>query len=75
MVAKCVGPDPHRSGREGARDGGSGRDGADRFRRGSHPSHPNRREGALPFALMSDNAAHDAWFRAKVREALGRSAS
>ena len=28
------------------------------------------REGALPFALMSDNAAHDAWFRAKVREAL-----
>ena len=26
-------------------------------------------EGALPFVLSS-NAAHDAWFRAKVREAL-----
>lgn len=26
-------------------------------------------EGALPFALTSD-AAHDAWFRAKVQEAL-----
>ena len=26
-------------------------------------------EGALPFALASD-AAHDAWFRAKVLEAL-----
>jgi DNA-damage-inducible protein J len=26
-------------------------------------------EGALPFALATD-AAHDAWFRAKVREAL-----
>ncbi|WP_035347575.1 type II toxin-antitoxin system RelB/DinJ family antitoxin [Edaphobacter aggregans] len=26
-------------------------------------------EGALPFALASD-AAHDAWFRAKVQEAL-----
>jgi DNA-damage-inducible protein J len=27
-------------------------------------------EGSLPFALASDDAAHDAWFRAKVREAL-----
>jgi DNA-damage-inducible protein J len=27
-------------------------------------------EGALPFALTADGAAHDAWFRAKVREAL-----
>ena len=27
-------------------------------------------EGALPFALTVDSAAHDAWFRAKVREAL-----
>jgi DNA-damage-inducible protein J len=27
-------------------------------------------EGALPFALTADAAAHDAWFRAKVREAL-----
>jgi DNA-damage-inducible protein J len=27
-------------------------------------------EGALPFALTHDDAAHDAWFRAKVREAL-----
>jgi DNA-damage-inducible protein J len=27
-------------------------------------------EGALPFALTSDGAAHDAWFRAKVQEAL-----
>lgn len=26
-------------------------------------------EGALPFALAND-AAHDAWFRAKVQEAL-----
>jgi DNA-damage-inducible protein J len=26
-------------------------------------------EGALPFALV-DEAAHDAWFRAKVQEAL-----
>jgi DNA-damage-inducible protein J len=26
-------------------------------------------EGALPFA-PADNAAHDAWFRAKVRESL-----
>jgi len=26
-------------------------------------------EGALPFAL-ADSAAHDAWFRAKVQEAL-----
>jgi DNA-damage-inducible protein J len=28
------------------------------------------REGALPFELTIDPAAHDAWFRAKVREAL-----
>ena len=28
------------------------------------------KEGALPFALVADPAAHDAWFRAKVREAL-----
>jgi DNA-damage-inducible protein J len=27
-------------------------------------------EGALPFALVGDPAAHDAWFRAKVQEAL-----
>ena len=27
-------------------------------------------EGALPFALTNDSAAHDAWFRAKVQEAL-----
>ncbi|MGD0164159.1 MAG: type II toxin-antitoxin system RelB/DinJ family antitoxin [Candidatus Sulfotelmatobacter sp.] len=27
-------------------------------------------EGALPFALIGDSAAHDAWFRAKVQEAL-----
>ena len=27
-------------------------------------------EGALPFALTADTATHDAWFRAKVREAL-----
>ena len=28
-------------------------------------------EGALPFEMSgSNNAAHDAWFRAKVREAL-----
>ena len=27
-------------------------------------------EGALPFALASDTAAHDTWFRAKVQEAL-----
>ena len=27
-------------------------------------------EGALPFALTKDSAAHDAWFRAKVQEAL-----
>ncbi len=25
---------------------------------------------ALPFALTADGAAHDAWFRAKVQEAL-----
>lgn len=30
-------------------------------------------EGALPFALTSDTAAHDAWFRAKVHEALNDS--
>jgi DNA-damage-inducible protein J len=28
------------------------------------------REGALPFEFTSDPAAHDAWFRAKVLEAL-----
>ncbi|MGD0902075.1 MAG: type II toxin-antitoxin system RelB/DinJ family antitoxin [Terracidiphilus sp.] len=27
-------------------------------------------EGALPFALATNAAEHDAWFRAKVREAL-----
>ena len=27
-------------------------------------------EGALPFALAIDPAAHDAWFRAKVQRAL-----
>ncbi|MDR3439567.1 type II toxin-antitoxin system RelB/DinJ family antitoxin [Telmatospirillum sp.] len=27
-------------------------------------------EGALPFDLTHDAAAHDAWFRAKVRDAL-----
>ena len=27
-------------------------------------------EGALPFSLAKDAARHDAWFRAKVREAL-----
>jgi DNA-damage-inducible protein J len=27
-------------------------------------------EGALPFALTTDAAEHDAWFRAKVQEAL-----
>jgi DNA-damage-inducible protein J len=27
-------------------------------------------EGALPFAFATDLAVHDAWFRAKVREAL-----
>jgi len=27
-------------------------------------------EGALPFALASGGAAHDAWFRAKVQAAL-----
>ena len=30
-------------------------------------------EGALPFALTSDTAAYDAWFRAKVHEALSDS--
>ena len=28
------------------------------------------REGALPFELIADPQAYDAWFRAKVREAL-----
>ena len=28
------------------------------------------REGALPIELLSNSEAHDAWFRAKVREAL-----
>lgn len=28
------------------------------------------KEGALPAGLTTDPAAHDAWFRAKVREAL-----
>ena len=27
-------------------------------------------EGALPFLLSDDSPAHDAWFRAKVQEAL-----
>lgn len=27
-------------------------------------------EGALPFPLTSDTAAHDRWFRAKVQQAL-----
>jgi DNA-damage-inducible protein J len=27
-------------------------------------------EGALPFELIQNTAAHDAWFRAKVQEAL-----
>lgn len=27
-------------------------------------------EGALPFELIQSSAEHDAWFRAKVREAL-----
>jgi DNA-damage-inducible protein J len=27
-------------------------------------------EGALPFPLTTDPAAHDAWFRAKVQQAL-----
>lgn len=27
-------------------------------------------EGALPFELTKDAAAHDAWFRAKVQESL-----
>jgi DNA-damage-inducible protein J len=27
-------------------------------------------EGALPFPLVADPAAHDAWFRAKVQQAL-----
>ena len=28
------------------------------------------REGALPFELVADTQAYDAWFRTKVREAL-----
>ncbi|GAC1579929.1 MAG: hypothetical protein NVS3B5_13280 [Sphingomicrobium sp.] len=28
------------------------------------------REGALPFELLADSKAHDAWFRRKVQEAL-----
>ena len=28
------------------------------------------KEGALPFDFATDPATHDAWFRAKVREAL-----
>lgn len=28
------------------------------------------KEGALPFELISDQEAYDAWFRAKVQEAL-----
>jgi DNA-damage-inducible protein J len=28
------------------------------------------KEGALPFELLSNSEAHDAWFRAKVEEAL-----
>ena len=28
------------------------------------------KEGALPIELLSNSEAHDAWFRAKVREAL-----
>jgi DNA-damage-inducible protein J len=28
------------------------------------------KEGALPFDFTTDPATHDAWFRAKVREAL-----
>jgi DNA-damage-inducible protein J len=28
------------------------------------------KEGALPFNFATDPAAHDAWFRAKVQEAL-----
>jgi DNA-damage-inducible protein J len=27
-------------------------------------------EGALPFALIAEGDAHDAWFRAKVQQAL-----
>jgi DNA-damage-inducible protein J len=27
-------------------------------------------EGAMPFVLNDDSEAHDAWFRAKVKEAL-----
>lgn len=28
------------------------------------------KEGALPFAMANNAAAHDAWFRTKVQEAL-----
>ena len=28
------------------------------------------KEGALPIELLSNSVAHDAWFRAKVRDAL-----
>jgi DNA-damage-inducible protein J len=28
------------------------------------------KEGALPMELLTNSEAHDAWFRAKVREAL-----
>ena len=31
-------------------------------------------EGALPPGLVTDTAAHDAWFRAKIREALENAA-
>jgi DNA-damage-inducible protein J len=30
-------------------------------------------EGALPFGLIADAATHDAWFRARVQEALNDS--
>ena len=30
-------------------------------------------EGALPFELLQSSAAHDAWFRAKVQDALNDS--
>ncbi|MEW6169533.1 MAG: type II toxin-antitoxin system RelB/DinJ family antitoxin [Pseudomonadota bacterium] len=33
------------------------------------------KEGALPFTLAVDPAAHDAWFRAKVQEASGPNAA
>ncbi|MGH7077480.1 MAG: hypothetical protein ACREFU_05210 [Acetobacteraceae bacterium] len=28
------------------------------------------KEGALPFSVAADPAAHEAWFRARVREAM-----